>query len=253
MKRALAISLILLLVPGCGSTTVTPQKPAELNFGEKLLNEADYLAYIQSTTNEYEGLVSGFLIKDGGEYYVVTAQHFKHSAETKIRKIKVWFKWHWEDFQVHEAELVGYDAHFDCAILKMKDQNFSFGGRVATLGDSSKTAVGDKVAILGAPRKRPNQVSVGKILAVNDGLKTDDGQAIAVLVHDCLSEGGNSGGPLLNEKGEVIGIHVRRSATGVERFAIPINTFKGIFEKLKRGYKYNVTEDYKEDLKILKD
>lgn len=140
-----------------------------------------------------------------------------------------------------EAELVGTDPSTDISVLKLKPaapREFE----VATFGDSSKIAVGDYVLALGSPMALSQSVTLGIISNVemimprfygSSGRLRLDGEDVGGLVrwigHDAAIYGGNSGGPLVNLRGEIIGINeISFGLSG----AIPGNLARGVAEEI---------------------
>lgn len=251
MKRLVINSLLILALTGCASASKQADNPAsapasesDAQFGERVLKDADYLAFIMAevieTTldgrqEEYIYTLSGFLFKHSdGQYYVGGAGHIQSSPKLQIKKILVWFK---KDGLPFFADLVGYDLNYDCSILKLRDKNFYFDGRLAVFGDSSKLQRNQRVAALGAPLGKPNQVGVGRILQPSDTIYSQRNKTVRIFVHDCPTQSGNSGGPIVNKTGEVIGIHVMSERETNKRFAIPINDFKARLEDLINGFR----------------
>ena len=167
-------------------------------------------------------LGSGFIIdKDG---YVVTNNHVIEDAD----QIKVKLG----DEKEFEAEVVGRDPSTDLALLKIKSANHDFPA--VKLGDSSQMKVGQWVVAIGSPFGLERTVTAGIISA--KGRVIGSGPYDDFIQTDASINPGNSGGPLLNLKGEVIGINTAIVATGQGiGFAIPINLAKGIITQLKSG------------------
>lgn len=179
---------------------------------------------------------SGFIITTDGQ--VLTNQHLvDNSAE--IKEIRIYVHDRQEPYQ---AELLGSDYQLDLAVLKI-DSRDKF--TVAQLGDSDKTRVGEFVVAIGNPYGKDfdHTVTVGVLSAKGRKIQipeTSRGELreyTNLMQTDAAINPGNSGGPLLNLKGEVIGINtaVRADGQGIG-FAIPINVAKEIVEDLvKKG------------------
>jgi putative serine protease PepD len=142
--------------------------------------------------------------------------------------------------QSHRAELVGADAANDLALLRITDAS---GLPVAPLGRSADVAVGDDAVAIGNAlglRGGPS-VTKGIISALGRSLETDTGVMTGLIQTDASISSGNSGGPLVNAAGEVIGINTavaRGSATSAAEnigFAIPIDKALPIVERLRGG------------------
>jgi S1-C subfamily serine protease len=127
------------------------------------------------------------------------------------------------------VELVGYDAATDLAVLRVADTAGKL--RPARFGDPKQVQVGDQVVVIGSPFRLSQTLTVGHISAVGRQLTSlgSDGPAIGgVLQTDAAINPGNSGGPLVNTRGEVVGIVTRmESPSGGSvglGFAIPSDT-----------------------------
>jgi serine protease Do len=132
------------------------------------------------------------------------------------------------DDQAREAEVVASDTATDVAVLRVSDTD---GLAVANLGSSSSTAVGDDVVAIGNALALEGGMTVtrGIVSALDRELDTDSGTLTGLIQTDAAISSGNSGGPLVNASGQVIGINtaVATSGQGVEAsnigFAIPID------------------------------
>ncbi len=167
-------------------------------------------------------LGSGFFIDKEG--YIVTNNHVIENAD----KIKVKLK----NGKEYDAKIVGRDAKTDIALIKVKSwRDF----QDVKWGDSDAMKVGEWVVAIGSP--------FGLELTVTAGIVSAKGRVIGsgpyddFIQTDASINPGNSGGPLINMKGEVIGINtaiVSRSGGNVGiGFAIPINLARGIIKQLK--------------------
>jgi serine protease Do len=178
------------------------------------------------------GLGSGAIV-DAKNGYIVTNWHVVHDAD-KVNVIL-------HDNRRLEAEWVKTDAATDLAIIKVK------GGELVDvpLGDSDKMEVGDLVMAIGAPEGLPQTVTTGIVSA--KGRTTGRGGSYQdFLQTDAAINHGNSGGPLVNMQGEVIGINTAIvSRTGVNEgigLAIPSNMVRQVMDqliskgKVVRGY-----------------
>jgi len=163
-------------------------------------------------------LGSGFIIDKEG--YIVTNNHVIEDAE----QIKVKLK----NGQEFEAEIVGRDSNTDIALIKLKSaRELPF----VKLGDSNEIKVGDWVMAIGNPFGLEHTVTAGIVSA--KGRVIGSGPYDDFIQTDASINPGNSGGPLLNLKGEVVGINTAIVATGQGiGFAIPMNLARGIIEQL---------------------
>ena len=174
---------------------------------------------------------SGFIFTEDG--YVVTNQHVVDGASS-IHVVLF-------DNTSYTAQLVGSDTSNDIAVLKMEGENF----RAAELGSSDDLIVGDQVVAIGNPLgELTSTLTVGYVSAKERDVYSDSG-TINMLQTDCAINSGNSGGPLFNMKGEVVGITTAKysglSASGASiegiGFAIPMDDAVGIIDDLMEfGY-----------------
>ncbi len=166
-------------------------------------------------------LGSGFIIdKDG---HVVTNNHVIEDAD----QIKVKLG----DEKEFDAQVIGRDASTDLALLKIKAaQDLP----LVKLGDSAQLTIGQWVVAIGSPFGLERTVTAGIVSA--KGRVIGSGPYDDFIQTDASINPGNSGGPLINLKGEVIGINTAIVASGQGiGFAIPINLAKGIIAQLKAG------------------
>ncbi|MDK2959938.1 MAG: hypothetical protein PWP12_122 [Bacillota bacterium] len=171
---------------------------------------------------EKEGVGSGIIFDQAG--YILTNHHVVGGA----RRITVTLA----DGRQVPGSLVGSDPATDLAVVKIN----ASGLTPAVLGDSTKLRVGELAVAIGNPLGLEFQRSVtaGIISAVNRTIETDDGKLLENLIQtDAPINPGNSGGPLLNARGEVIGINTAkaRAAEGMG-FAIPVSLARPVIEEL---------------------
>ncbi len=184
-------------------------------------------SYLNINTVQSTG--SGIILSADG--YIVTNNHVVSNAN----KLKVTLT----SGDEVDAELIGTDATTDIAIIKINPSGLDL--KAATLGYSSSLQVGDSVLAIGNPLglTLAGSVTHGIVSALNRSL-TVDGTTYNLIQTDAAINSGNSGGALVNTKGEVIGINsVKISSDGVEGlgFAIPIDDVKDVIEDLiKDGY-----------------
>ena len=174
---------------------------------------------------------SGFIIRNDG--YVVTNYHVVENAQTL--RVSLY------NGQEYDARLVGYDSDYDVAVLKIEAEELE----AVTIGDSDLLRVGDQVAAIGNPLGELTlSMTVGYISARDREINTD-GRPINMLQTDVAINAGNSGGPLFDMKGNVIGITTAKysgstsSGASIEGigFALPINDVMGIVnDLLELGY-----------------
>jgi len=186
---------------------------------------------------------SGVIISSDG--YILTNNHIVNSTSSnsfyevgKANKVSVKL---YNDETKYEATIVGTDEQTDLAVIKIDKTDLT----AAELGDSGSVQVGEFSMAIGNPLGLESTVTAGIISAVNREVTDSDGNSYTAIQTDAAINSGNSGGALVNSKGQVIGINTLKiSGTGVEGvgFAIPINSTKDIskqliqYNKVKRPY-----------------
>ena len=173
-------------------------------------------------SREMEASGSGFVITPDG--YVVTNCHVVEGAGG----IEVTLA----DGTTCKAEAVGQDPATDIALIRIG----ASGLLMADLGDSGKLRVGQMAIAIGNPMGFQNTVTAGVISALGRSLRSQTGRLIEnVIQTDAALNPGNSGGPLVDSRGCVIGINtaIIQSAQGI-CFAIPVNTMRWVVTQLIR-------------------
>jgi serine protease Do len=188
----------------------------------------------RTVEREFESLGSGFIISADG--LVLTNEHVVHNAKEIVVTMS--------DGETYKAELLGVDPVYDVALLQLEGDNFPY----LVLGDSDEMLIGEWVIAMGNPfglfaiNNKPT-VTVGVVSAMDRdfGYLPDANKVYQDMIQtDAAINSGNSGGPLINATGEVIGMNTF-IYTGDSRsqgfvgigFAIPINRIKSIVEMLQ--------------------
>lgn len=185
------------------------------------------------------GSGSGVILSEDG--YILTNNHVISSADSssfyqvsdaKSIKVKIY-----GDDTEYSAEIIGTDSQTDLAVLKIDKTGLT----PAELGDSSSVQIGEFVLAIGNPYNLDYSVTAGIISALNREM-TVENTTYNVIQADCAINSGNSGGALVNGKGEVIGITTLKLAgDGIEgvSFAIPVNETVPIYKELIEKGKFS--------------
>lgn len=204
------------------------------------------ITIIDPLSNAQQGLGSGFLYdKDG---HIITNNHVVAFNEGNNNYLVTF-----SNGNSYEAKLIGHDPYSDLAILKLSDP-IDIVLSPIPLGNSSSLRVGDTVAAIGNPFGLSGSLTVGIVSGLGRLLPSiDDSNSPFsqfalnfnipdIIQTDAAINPGNSGGPLLNLKGEVIGINSAiYSNTGVNAgigFAVPSNTVKKVVQSIISSGKY---------------
>ncbi len=195
-------------------------------------------------SGEAEASGSGVIISSDG--YILTNNHVisTDSAQTSsylITEATALNVYLYNDETPYEAKVIGTDEQSDLAVIKIEKTGLT----AATLGNSDELQVGEWCMAIGNPLGMISSVTTGIISALDREIKDTDGKKYNLIQTDTAINRGNSGGALVNSKGEVIGINtLKASGEGIEGlgFAIPVNTTKSIYSdlitynKVKRPY-----------------
>ena len=179
-----------------------------------------------------EGAGTGFIIDAAG--FVLTNNHVVEGAET-IR-VSLYGA---DRFESYLAKIVGHDSLTDSALLQLTEMPRTPLTPIR-FGDSEQMQAGDWVMAIGNPFRLGHSVSVGVISALGRPFGGTPGRAQNMLQTDAAINPGNSGGPLLNVRGEVVGMNTaiytdERSANIGIGFATPINTIRDLLPQLRNG------------------
>ena len=202
------------------------RNPFEFFFGPRGNPEGDG----EPTEYRSDGAGSGFVISSDG--WIVTNHHVIEGASSVEVTLEE---------RSYPAEVRGRDAATDLALLKVDiDRELPY----LALGDSKRLRVGDWVMAVGSPLYLTRSITVGVVSAKGrSGLNISDRSFENFIQTDAAINRGNSGGPLVNLAGEVIGINTAMNF-GAENigFAVPVSTLKGVLDQLRstgrvrRGY-----------------
>ena len=204
------------------------------------------ITIIDPLSNAQQGLGSGILYDQDG--HIITNYHVVAFNEGNNNYLVTF-----SNGNSYQAKLVGHDPYSDLAVLKLSDP-IDIVLSPIPLGNSSSLRVGDTVAAIGNPFGLSGSLTVGVVSGLGRLLPSVDGSNSPfspfamnfnipdIIQTDAAINPGNSGGPLLNLKGEVIGINSAiYSNTGVNAgigFAVPSNTVKKVVQSIISSGKY---------------
>lgn len=219
---------------GGDSEPVKPRPPDSVaGIAQKVLPS---VVTIRVSAGGEGGSGTGFIVNGG---YIITNNHVVSSAARGGGQIEIVF----HDKKTSPAEIQGRDPASDIAVLKPRTTH---NLPALTLGDSDDLAVGDPVIAVGSPLGLDGSVTSGIVSALNRAVPTRgegaDAAVIPAIQTDAAINPGNSGGPLVNGKGEVVGINTAIVTLGGGLgeqggniglgFAIPINHGRRIAEEI---------------------
>jgi len=176
---------------------------------------------------------SGFII-NAKEGFILTNNHVVEDA-TKIEVLL-----YADDETTYSAKVIGRDVLTDSALIQLTEKPNAQLAE-ARFGDSSQMQAGDWVMAIGNPFSLAHTISVGVISATKRPFQVTDQRSNEMLQTDAAINPGNSGGPLLNIRGEVIGINTAIISNGQSEgnigigFAVPINTVRDLLPQLREG------------------
>jgi serine protease Do len=229
LKRLLIAAIVPMLLAGCATVSGRASEQTVISAKERV---APALVHIRPVKEVFargqreERVVegSGFIIDPEG--YVVTNEHV--AGESSLVRCVLYNQ------EEVEAEVVGTDALTDIAVLKLKADHPLPAAR---MGRSADLTAGQTVLALGSPHGLSRSVSMG-IVSVTDRYLASGGRMASPyntwIQTDAAINPGNSGGPLVNLRGDVVGVNARR-LTGAENvgFAIPIDIAREVVEEIR--------------------
>ncbi len=172
-----------------------------------------------------EGVGSGIIVKSNG--YILTNNHVAGDASDILVTLN--------DKRKFKGKVVGRDAYTDLAVIKIDANDLP----VAKLGVSKTLRPGDWVIAIGSPMGIDHTVTMGIISGVGRNL-VNEGSRVELIQTDAAINRGNSGGPLINIRGEVIGLNeliINPQVAQNMCFAIPVDVFKDVTDNLISGKK----------------
>ena len=180
-----------------------------------------------------EGRGTGFIIDKGG--FILTNNHVVEDAD--VIRVRLYGAGRTESYP---AKVIGRDALTDAALIQITEMP-SAPLQEARFGDSDKVEQGDWVMAIGNPFGLGHTVTVGVISALGREFPVTSGRSTHMLQTDAAINPGNSGGPLLNVRGEVVGMNtaiftsqMQQSNLGIG-FATPINALRELVPQLRTG------------------
>jgi len=228
IRSALSVVLTGAMCVGCATTGITSQHSviaAKDKVAPSLIHVSPVKEVFQrGERKEVSVTGSGFIITSDG--YVVTNEHVAGKSDY-VRCVLF-------DKDEVEAEVVGTDPYTDIAVLKLRTDRTDLP--FVKLGDSSKLESGQSVMAMGSPHGLSRSVSLGIVSVTDRNMEAMGSKGAPYnnwIQTDAAINPGNSGGPLVNLKGEVIGINTRKlSGADNVGFAIPIDIARQVIEEI---------------------
>ncbi len=219
------------------ATATAPTTPAVVNGAEDSKGDLVRSVYAAASPSVVsvrtgEGSGTGFLVDSDGT--IVTNAHVVGDNS----QVQVRFE---DDGELHDARVLGVDASTDLAALKV-DPGAASGVRPLALADSDDVVVGDSAVAIGYPLGLDRTATAGIVSGLGREIQAPNGFSIdKVIQTDAPINPGNSGGPLLNSKGQVIGVNSQIATAGGGNgsvgigFAVPANTVENVLPQLEKG------------------
>jgi S1-C subfamily serine protease len=189
-------------------------------------------------TQSSQALGTGFVVDKEG--YILTNAHVVDESGQRASSVTVVFNKGGSETQRVPGQLVGVDVGSDVAVIKVDPSKVDLNP--LPLGDSDKVVVGQSVVAIGNPLGYDFSITSGIVSATGRSLQAPNGQTIPNGIQtDAAINQGNSGGPLIDSQGKVIGINEQIASSGGGNdglgFAVPINTAARSLEQLKTNGK----------------
>jgi putative serine protease PepD len=203
------------VVDGHGSSSATAAAPAgdtvrpvaqtTDSTAKSVYDDAkDAVAYISAQTSQGTATGSGFVVSSDGK--IITNEHVVDGATSVTVKLGV-------DGKAQTAQVLGADASKDLALLKVDPGSAKL--HALSFGDSSSVQVGDNVYAIGNPYGLDHTLTSGIVSALNRDIQAPSGATIPGAIQtDAALNPGNSGGPLLDASGKVVGVNSQIATSG---------------------------------------
>lgn len=214
-----------------GTATSSEDKPdgkTVYSAKEIYKNNVDSVVSIEVSTSYGKGYGTGFIISESG--YIVTNYHVVEGANKCYVALY--------DDSVYEARIIGYEESNDLAVIKIEPD-----GKIQSLvyGNSSELSVGDSIYVIGNPLGDLTfTLTNGVVSALNRLIETDNGISINMFQTNAAVNSGNSGGPVFDEHGYVVGIaSAKYASSSIEglSFCIPIDDVRSMIDDIiNNGY-----------------
>ena len=213
--------------------SVVVKKSIDSVVGINTVSKVTRQSFFGPQSGYVEGIGSGSIVSKDG--YIVTNSHVVSDGDAK--EINVLFN----NGDTAPAELVWNDSSLDLAVIKVDSNNKNL--KAIDIGDSDEIGVGDRVVAIGNPLgfQLQSTVTSGIISGLNRSVAFNTGvQMDGLMQTDAAINAGNSGGALLNSKGELIGINTAKAGNsdGIG-FAIQINTVKPVIDTIRKNGKFD--------------